>query len=54
MIGLVTFVNELKPEAEKCIERLREEVEVDIKMITGDNIYTAVKTGFNTGLIAPH
>lgn len=54
MLGLVTFINELKPEAASCIRRLRDEVKANVKMITGDNIYTAVKTASTADIIAPH
>lgn len=52
MLGLVSFVNKLKDEAPGVIERLRSEVQVNVKMITGDNIYTAVQTSFKAGLIS--
>lgn len=51
MLGLTSFVNKLKVETPKVIERLRKEVEVDVKMITGDNIYTAVQTAFKAGML---
>lgn len=50
MMGVVSFVNKLKPEAADVVWRLRNEVKTDIKMITGDNIYTAVQTAFKAGI----
>jgi len=41
MLGLVSFGN-----------ALREEVNLNLKMITGDNIYTAVRTAFMAGIIS--
>lgn len=54
MLGLVSFINKLKEESTSVIDRLRREVQVDVKMITGDNIYTAVQTAFKAGLILPN
>lgn len=52
MLGVVSFINELKEEAPGVISRLREECGIKVQMITGDNIYTAVKTGLRTGIIS--
>jgi P-type E1-E2 ATPase len=51
---LVSFVNVLKPDAAAVVGRLKAEVGVDVKMITGDNIYTAVQTAFKSGILAQH
>jgi P-type E1-E2 ATPase len=51
-LGVVSFVNKLKEETRSVIERLRFEVGLNVKMITGDNIYTAVQTGFKAGIIS--
>lgn len=53
MLGLVSFVNKLKAETQQVIERLRGECGIDVKMITGDNVYTAVQTAFSSGIILP-
>lgn len=52
MLGIVSFTNELKGGVKECIERIREEVHLEQKMITGDNIFTAVKTAFLAGMVS--
>jgi len=52
MLGLVSFGNALREETPKVIQRLREEVNLNLKMITGDNIYIAVRTAFMAGIIS--
>jgi P-type E1-E2 ATPase len=52
MVGVGSFINKLKEETVGVIDRLRGEVCVNVKMITGDNIYTAVQTGYKSGMIA--
>ena len=44
-------MNKLKDETSQVIKRLVDEVKVDVKMITGDNIYTAVQTAFKAGML---
>ena len=50
ILGLATFHNKLKEDTISTIESLSE-AEVDTKMITGDQIYLAVKTAFMSGII---
>lgn len=52
MLGLASFLNKLKDDTIDVVQRLRNEVGVSVKMITGDNIYTAVQTGFKSGIIS--
>lgn len=51
MLGLASFLNKLKDDTVDVIRRLRHEVGLSVKMITGDNIFTAVQTGFKSGII---
>jgi len=51
MLGLASFLNKLKNDTVDVIGRLRNQVGLSVKMITGDNIFTAVQTGFKSGII---
>lgn len=51
IIGLVTFVNLLKEDAQSTIEALTES-EINTKIITGDNIFLGVQTALMTGMIS--
>jgi cation-transporting P-type ATPase 13A2 len=50
ILGLVTFVNLIKPDARKTIEALRE-CDIGTKIITGDNIFLGIQTAFAAGMI---
>jgi cation-transporting P-type ATPase 13A2 len=50
ILGLVTFVNLIKPDARQTIETLRE-CNIGTKIITGDNIFLGIQTAFATGMI---
>ena len=52
LLGLVTFTNQLKSSAPGIIQTLRS-IEIDVKMITGDNIYVAVQTAMGVGIVPP-
>jgi P-type E1-E2 ATPase len=54
MLGLASFLNKLKDDTVEVIHRLRTEVGLSIKMITGDNIFTAVQTAFKSGIISKY
>lgn len=51
MLGLASFGNGLKEETARTIQRLRDEMGLAVKMITGDNIFTAVKTAYLAGIV---
>lgn len=50
LLGIVTFVNQLKDDAISTIETLAE-AGITTKIITGDNIFLGVQTAFATGMI---
>lgn len=50
ILGLVTFVNLLKEDAQSTIEALTKS-EINTKIITGDNIFLGVQTALMTGMI---
>jgi magnesium-transporting ATPase (P-type) len=51
ILGLVTFVNLLKEDAQSTIQALTES-EINTKIITGDNIFLGVQTALMTGMIS--
>jgi len=51
ILGVVTFINQLKRDAIQTISTLAE-AEINTKIITGDNIFLGVQTAFLTGMIA--
>ena len=50
ILGVVTFINQLKSDAIQTINALAE-AEINTKIITGDNIFLGVQTAFMTGMI---
>lgn len=50
ILGVVTFINQLKHDAVQTISTLGE-AEIITKIITGDNIFLGVQTAFMTGMI---
>lgn len=50
ILGVVTFVNLLKDDAQSTIRTLTE-CEINTKIITGDNIFLGVQTALLTGMI---
>lgn len=52
LLGVVTFVNSLKEDAESTIKTLTEN-DINTKIITGDNIFLGVQTALTTGMISP-
>ena len=50
VLGLVAFENKVKSEAREAMQRLRES-NIDMKIITGDNIYIAVETALRSGIL---
>lgn len=51
LMGVVTFVNQLKDDAVFTIETLGQ-AGISTKIITGDNIYLGIQTAFATGMIS--
>jgi magnesium-transporting ATPase (P-type) len=51
MVGVVSFVNNLKEETAGTISQLKDECGIKVQMITGDNIYTAVQTAIRASII---
>jgi P-type E1-E2 ATPase len=49
-LGLVAFENKLKNDTRVTMDRLIES-DIEPKMITGDNIFIAVETGFRAGIL---
>lgn len=49
-MGLVTFINLLKPDAISTLHTLHN-ADIRTKIITGDNIFLGVQTAFSTGMI---
>ena len=50
ILGVVTFVNQLKSDAIQTINALAQ-AEINTKIITGDNIFLGVQTAFMTGML---
>jgi P-type E1-E2 ATPase len=50
MLGLVTFDNRLKDDTVETIQRLVN-ADIEVKIITGDNIYIAVETAIRTNIL---
>lgn len=50
MLGVVTFINQLKNDAVSTITTLMN-AEITTKIITGDNIFLGIQTAFATGMI---
>lgn len=50
MIGLATFDNLLKEDTAETIQKLSD-AEIEVKVITGDNIYIAVETAIRTKIL---
>ena len=50
ILGIVSFVNELKSDSCQTIELLSKN-EINTKIITGDNIYLGIQTAIRTGMI---
>jgi P-type E1-E2 ATPase len=46
----VAFENKLKSDTRSTIDKLTES-DIESKMITGDNIFIAVETGFRAGIL---
>jgi magnesium-transporting ATPase (P-type) len=51
LLGLATFTNQLKDDARRLVETLRE-AEIAVKVITGDNLFVAVQTALALGIVA--
>jgi P-type E1-E2 ATPase len=49
-LGLAAFENKLKVDTRSTIDKLNES-DIESKMITGDNIFIAVETGFRAGIL---
>ena len=49
-LGLVAFENKLKGDTRETIDKLNLS-DIEPKMITGDNIYIAVETGYRAGIL---
>lgn len=49
-MGLAAFENKLKVDTRSTIDKLNES-DIESKMITGDNIFIAVETGFRAGIL---
>jgi magnesium-transporting ATPase (P-type) len=49
-LGIVAFENKLKVDTRSTIDKLVES-DIEPKMITGDNIFIAVETGFRAGIL---
>ena len=49
-MGVVSFVNELKDDAKSTLKTLTD-CDIATKIITGDNIYLAIQTAIETGMI---
>jgi len=52
-VGFVLLTNPLKPETQPTISALKK-VDICCKMITGDNIYTAINVSCTSGIIDEH
>ncbi|OEH79342.1 putative cation-transporting ATPase [Cyclospora cayetanensis] len=52
-LGLLIFVNELKPEARQTIAAL-DEARLDIRMLTGDSLHTAIGVASECGILDSH
>ena len=52
IMGVVTFVNQLKSDAKSTINTLAE-CDINTKIITGDNIFLGVQTAIMIGMIPP-
>lgn len=52
ILGVVTFINQLKPDAKSTISTLAE-CDINTKIITGDNIFLGVQTAIMIGMIPP-
>jgi P-type E1-E2 ATPase len=50
MLGVVTFVNQLKADAKPTISNLVE-CDINTKIITGDNIFLGIQTALMIGMI---
>ena len=50
ILGVVTFVNLLKEDTKATLELVRE-CQISAKIITGDNIFLAVKTAIMSGIL---
>lgn len=50
ILGVVTFVNQLKSDAVSTISTLAE-CDINTKIITGDNIFLGVQTAIMIGMI---
>jgi cation-transporting ATPase 13A3/4/5 len=53
IVGVVTFVNQLKADAKATISTLAE-CDINTKIITGDNIFLGVQTALMIGMIPPN
>lgn len=51
IIGLVTFMNSLKEDAQETVSALTA-AEINTKIITGDNIFLGVQTALEVGMIS--
>lgn len=50
ILGVATFVNQLKEDAQSTVKTLTDN-DISTKIITGDNIFLGVQTAFMTGMI---
>lgn len=52
IMGVVTFVNQLKTDAKSTISTLAD-CDINTKIITGDNIFLGIQTAITIGMIPP-
>jgi P-type E1-E2 ATPase len=52
IIGVVTFINQLKEDAKETISALTA-AHINTKIITGDNIFLGIQTALLAGIIKP-
>ncbi len=50
-LGFMLFVNSVKKETAAVIEEIYADTDLEIKMITGDNIFTSIYVGLSSKMI---